>query len=137
MEQEHKHAPPALQVDTVRVVIAGMVFGTVLSIGGIPAAFSFGLQVGSTRYQIANNFDERFAAHSAGRTLLLKEFERAAAEGITRISWGSGDAGYKTQIGARPGPAIVDLLFVRPRLLALPLRRWWSGAAASRAASAA
>lgn len=113
--------------------IARMVFGSILSVGGVPAAFTFGLQVGTTRYQIANNFDERFAAHSAGRTLLLKDFERAAAEGTRRISWGSGDAGYKTEIGARPGPGIVDLLFVRPRLLALPLGRWWSRLAASAA----
>jgi CelD/BcsL family acetyltransferase involved in cellulose biosynthesis len=106
-------------------VIARMIFGTILSVGGTPAAFGFGLQVGATRYQIANNFDERFSAHSAGRTLLLKDFEQAAAAGVRRISWGSGDAGYKSEIGAQPGPAIVDLLFVRPKLLALPLSRWW------------
>jgi CelD/BcsL family acetyltransferase involved in cellulose biosynthesis len=109
-------------------VIAGMIFGTILNVGGVPAAFSFGLQVGTTRYQIANNFDERFAEHSAGRTLLLKDFERAAAAGVRRISWGSGDAGYKSEMGAQPGPAILDLLFVRPKLLALPLSRWWGRA---------
>jgi CelD/BcsL family acetyltransferase involved in cellulose biosynthesis len=123
-------ADPARRLYWERVaadpVIAGMIFGTILSVGAAPAAFTFGLQVGATRYQIANNFDERFSAHSAGRTLLLKDFEQAAAAGVRRISWGSGDAGYKSEIGARPGPAILDLLFVRPKLLALPLSRWWS-----------
>jgi len=107
-------------------VIGGMIFGAILSIGGVPAAFSFGLQAGTTRYQIANNYDQRFSSHSVGRTLLLKDFEQAVASGTRRISWGSGDAGYKTEMGARPGPEIVDLLFVRPKLLAAPLSRWWS-----------
>jgi hypothetical protein len=31
-------------------------------------------------------------------------------------------------MGAQPGPAILDLLFVRPKLLALPLSRWWGRA---------
>jgi CelD/BcsL family acetyltransferase involved in cellulose biosynthesis len=105
--------------------IAAMLFGSILSVGGVPAAFTFGLRAGGTRYHIANNYDERFKALSVGRTLLLKEFERAAEAGIELISWGSGDAGYKSQIGARPGPGIVDLLFVRSRLLAVPLARYW------------
>lgn len=105
--------------------LAAMLFGSILSVGGVPAAFTFGLEVGRTRYYIANNFDQRFYQHSAGRTLLLKDFERAARIGIRRISWGSGDAGYKSNMGARPGPAIVDLLFVRSRLMALPLKRFW------------
>jgi CelD/BcsL family acetyltransferase involved in cellulose biosynthesis len=107
-------------------VIAPMLFASILSVGGQPAAFTFGLEVGGTRYHIANNFSRRFAEHSAGRFLLTKDFEAAAQRGIQRISWGSGDAGYKTDMGARPGPEIIDLLFVRPALLALPLRRLWS-----------
>jgi CelD/BcsL family acetyltransferase involved in cellulose biosynthesis len=109
-------------------VIAPMIFGTILNVGGTPAAFTFGLDVGTTRYQIANNYDERFAALSAGRTLLVSEFDRAAREGVSRISWGSGDAGYKSEMGARPGPEILDLLFVRPKPLALALKRVWTRA---------
>jgi hypothetical protein len=63
-------------------IVAQMMFGSILSVGSVPAAFSFGLNVGTTRYQIANNFDQRFAAHSAGRTLLLKDFEAAVAAGV-------------------------------------------------------
>jgi hypothetical protein len=58
--------------------------------------------------------------------LLLKDFEQAAVDGVRRISWGSGDAGYKSQLGAAPGPDIIDLLFVRSRLLAVPLARYWT-----------
>jgi CelD/BcsL family acetyltransferase involved in cellulose biosynthesis len=107
--------------------IAAMIFGSIMRVGGTPAAFTFGLEVGRTRYQIANNYDEAFAQHSAGRTLLMREFERAAQRGIERISWGSGDAGYKSELGAAAGPEIVDLLFVRPKPLVPLLRRLWCG----------
>jgi CelD/BcsL family acetyltransferase involved in cellulose biosynthesis len=106
-------------------VLAGMLSFGVMTIGERPAAFTFGLEVGGTRYMIANGYDERFARHGPGKILLYKDFERAAERGIGRISWGSGDAGYKSEMGAEPGPDIVDLLFVRPRALALPLRLAW------------
>lgn len=106
-------------------LVAPMLFGTILSVGGVPAAFAFGMQVGSIRYNLANNYDERFAEHSAGRTVLIRDFEQAVAAGVERISWGSGDAGYKTDMGARPGPEILDLLLVRSRALAAVIRRRW------------
>lgn len=118
-------------------VVASMLFGSILSVGGVPAAFTFGLELGGARYHIANNYNERFAEHSAGKLLLLKDFEAAARRGIRRISWGSGDAGYKSDMGAQPGPEIVDLLFVRPAPLALPLRRLWTGAFRTPAEAAA
>lgn len=108
-------------------VLASMIFGSVMTVGAVPAAFTFGIEVGTTRYYIANNYDERFARHSPGKILLYRDFELCAERGIQRISWGSGDAGYKTGMGASPGPQIVDLLFVRSRLLAVPLRRLWTG----------
>jgi CelD/BcsL family acetyltransferase involved in cellulose biosynthesis len=109
-------------------VIGSMIFGATLSIGDVPAAFSFGLQVGSTRYQIANNFDQRFAAASPGKVLLYKHFSQAADCAIERISWGSGDSGYKTDMGARAGPAILDLLFIRARGLAPLIQTIWRDA---------
>lgn len=109
-------------------LIAQVLFGAILFVGGVPAAFTFGLDVGTTRYQIANNYDERFAALSAGRTLLVSEFERAARNGIAKISWGSGDAGYKSEMGATAGAEIHDLLFVRSRPLAWTLRHFWKDA---------
>lgn len=105
--------------------LAGRLRGSILWVGDAPAAFTFGLQVGPTLYQIANNYDERFAPFSPGRTLLIREFEQGARDGVERISWGSGDAGYKGEMGAQAGPEIVDLLFVRPALLAALLKRAW------------
>ncbi|WP_370189186.1 GNAT family N-acetyltransferase [Qipengyuania sp.] len=105
--------------------LAPMLFGSVMWIGEIPAAFTFGVEAGDTRYYIANNYDERFTRFGPGRVLLYEDFARAAERGIARISWGLGDAGYKGEMGAVPGPAMVDLLFVRGGLLATLLRRWW------------
>jgi len=108
-------------------VLADMLFCSIMTVGETPVAFTFGLEVDKVRYTIANAYDERFARHGPGKVLLYKDFERAAERGVERISWGSGDAGYKSEMGAQPGPAILDLLFVRSRLLALPLRRMWTG----------
>lgn len=105
--------------------IARMMFCSLLMVGGAPAAFAFGIEAGGVRHCIANNFSERFARHSPGKVLLYKDFERASERGIGRIGWGAGDAGYKSEMDAAPGPEIVDLLFVRPRALAPALRRFW------------
>ncbi len=106
-------------------ILADMLRGSVLWIGEIPAAFVFGIRSGETFYCIANNYDARFRKFGPGRLLLYSEFERARHAGIRRVSWGSGDAGYKTEMGATPGPALSDLLFVRNPLLALLLRPLW------------
>jgi CelD/BcsL family acetyltransferase involved in cellulose biosynthesis len=108
-------------------VLAPMLFCSILRVGAVPAAFAFGMEVGRVRYYIANNYEPRFARHSPGRILLTSDFAEAAESGIERISWGSGDAGYKSAMGAVPGPAIWDVLLVRPPLLAPPLRRLWTG----------
>ncbi|WP_428483064.1 GNAT family N-acetyltransferase [Qipengyuania sp.] len=105
--------------------LADMLFGSLMWIGEVPAAFTFGIEAGDTRYYVANNYDERFTKFGPGRVLLYDDFARAADRGIARISWGLGDAGYKGEMGAQPGPEMVDLLFVRGRLPAMLLRRWW------------
>lgn len=102
--------------------LAPMLFASLMWIGERPAAFTFGVESGDTRYYIANNYDERFAKFGPGKLLLYKDFERAADNGIRLISWGAGDAGYKSEMGAEPGPDITDLFFVRGRLLAALLR---------------
>ena len=107
-------------------VIADMIACSLLLVGGAPAAFAFGIESGGVRHDIANGYSQRFAAFGAGKLLLYRDFERAADRGITRVDWGSGDAGYKSEMGATEGPEIVDLLFVRSRPLAAALRRWWS-----------
>lgn len=106
-------------------VLADMLLGSVMWIGDVPAAFTFGVEAGDTRYCIANSYDARFTRFGPGRVLLYDDFAHAADRGITRIGWGLGDAGYKAEMGARPGPRMVDLLFVRGRLAASLLRHWW------------
>lgn len=106
-------------------VIAPMLFGSLMTIGGEPAAFTFGLEVGTTRYYIANNYSEKFGKFGPGKILLYKDFAEAADRGISLVSWGAGDAGYKSEMGATQGPAIRDLLFVRGTLATMALRRFF------------
>jgi hypothetical protein len=101
-----------------------MMSATILTIGGVPAAFAFRLTDGPVSHCIANGYDPRHARHSPGRVLLYRDFARAADNGVRTICWGAGDPGYKSAMGAEPGPAILDILFVRNRLLAAALRRW-------------
>lgn len=105
--------------------LAAMINGRILWVGRIPAAFTFGLDCGDTRYCIANNFDQRFSKHSPGRVLLYDDFTAAAARGIKWLDWGLGDAGYKQPMGAHNAGAFVDLLFVRNSLVARALRPLW------------
>lgn len=99
---------------------------SILSIGGEPAAFTFSVTSGRTRYYIANSYSARFAAGSPGRILLYRDFAEAVAAGIETIGWGAGDPGYKSEMGAEPGPEIVDCLFVRGRFLARLVRPFWA-----------
>ncbi len=105
--------------------IAAMIGGMIMTVGDRPIAFTFGLDCGTTRYCIANNFDRNFSKHSPGRVLLYADFEAAWTRGIERIDWGLGDAGYKSEMGAHPDADMLDLLFVRGRVLPVLLRRWW------------
>ena len=105
-------------------VIAGQLACSILHVGGVPAAFTFRLRIGSTLYYLANSYSERFAAGSPGRILLYRDFQEAVATGVETIGWGAGDPGYKSEMGAGPGPDIVDLLFVRGPLAALARPLW-------------
>jgi CelD/BcsL family acetyltransferase involved in cellulose biosynthesis len=102
-----------------------MMWGSILTVGGEPAAFGFDLDCGPTRYCIANSYDPRFARHSPGRILAYRSFEHLAARGIALLDWGPGDPGYKAMMGAEEGPDVVDWLFVRSRPLAALLRPFW------------
>lgn len=121
-----KFLDPARRAQWERIAadpaLAPMLFSSLMTIGGTPAAFTFGIEAGGTRHYIANNYNERFAKFGPGKILLYLDFERAADAGVTKIGWGAGDAGYKTEMGATPGPEILDLLFVRGRTLAAALK---------------
>ena len=106
-------------------LLAGDLGANILTVGGTPAAFTFTLRAGDTLHVIANSYSERFAAQSPGRVLLYRAFQQAAEAGVRTIGWGAGDPGYKSEMGARPGPEILDLLFVRGKPLAMLANRFW------------
>lgn len=124
-----KFADPALRRYWERASqdrqIAEMIRGFILWVGDTPAAFTFGLEAGDTRYCIANNFDRQFHKFSPGRVLLYHDFEDAADRGFARIDWGLGDGGYKGPMGAHAEAAVIDLLFVRNPLLACVAAPLW------------
>lgn len=105
--------------------LAARLRAALLHVGGTPAAFAFSVEAGDTRYYLANSYDQRFARHSIGRALLYRDFAQAAEAGIATIGWGAGDPGYKSEMGAVSGPAILDCLFVRGPLLGAALRPLW------------
>jgi CelD/BcsL family acetyltransferase involved in cellulose biosynthesis len=113
-------------------VIAAMLGTGILSIGGEPAAFSFGINSGRTRYCVATSYDQRFAKHSPGTVTGYRTYVESAERGFDRLNLGMGDGGEKSGMGARPGPAVLDCLFVRNRALAAVLRPLWRSRGAPR-----
>lgn len=110
--------------------LADMMFCHLMMVGGEPAAFAFGIEAGGVRHCIANSYSQRFGQHGPGKLLLYRDFELAADRGVARVNWGSGDLGYKSEMGATEGAEILDLLFVRPAPLALALAPLWARRAA-------
>jgi CelD/BcsL family acetyltransferase involved in cellulose biosynthesis len=96
--------------------VAAMLRGALLRVDGVPAAFSFDIEAGTTRYAIANSYDPVFARCSVGKLLQYRNLVRAADDGVETIDWGAGDSGYKQVIGATRGPALRDWLLLRPGL---------------------
>jgi CelD/BcsL family acetyltransferase involved in cellulose biosynthesis len=105
--------------------LAAMLSCSLLHVGGVPAAFTFSVGSGARRTFIANSYSKRFAGRSPGRILLYRDLQQAAEAGVEAIGWGAGDPGYKTEMGARPGPEILDLLIVRGGALAALARPFW------------
>jgi CelD/BcsL family acetyltransferase involved in cellulose biosynthesis len=105
--------------------LADRLGASILTVGGVPAAFNFTLRAGDTLHIIANSYSKRFADRSPGRILLYRDFQQAAEDGVAKIGWGAGDPGYKSEMGAEPGPAILDLLFVRGAVLGGLARLAW------------
>jgi len=105
--------------------LAAMLSCSLLHVGGEPAAFTFSVGRGTLRHYIANGYSARFADRSPGRILLYRDFQAAAEAGIETIGWGAGDPGYKREMGAVPGPEILDLLIVRGPVKAALARLLW------------
>lgn len=106
--------------------LAGRLGCLLLSAGATPAAFVLTLDAGPIRHILANSYCERFANAGPGILSLHRAFEAALAEGFERIGWGAGDPGYKSDMGAEPGPEIVDVLLVRGPLARLARLAWRS-----------
>jgi CelD/BcsL family acetyltransferase involved in cellulose biosynthesis len=99
-------------------VIAAMFHAALLTIDGVPTAFSFDLDAGTLKYAIANSYDPVVAKHSPGKLLYYRNLVEALGRGVERVDWGAGDSGYKRVIGATEGPAIRDWLLLRPGIMA-------------------
>ena len=128
-DADAKFIDPARRTGWERIaadpVIADMLSTGILSIGGEPAAFSFGLNCGRTRYCVATSFDRRFAKHSPGTVTGYRTYVESAARGVELLNLGMGDGGEKSGMGAAPGPAVLDHLFVRNAAVAVLLRPFW------------
>lgn len=104
---------------------AAMLSVGILSIGGAPAAFSFGLDCGRTRYCIATGYDARFARHSPGYLTGYWTYQAAVKRGVAVLSLGAGDGGEKGSMGAAPEAELIDYLFVRGAAPAALLKPFW------------
>lgn len=116
------------QAAAVDPVLASMFRAALLSVEGMPAAFSFDIDTGALLYAIANSYDPRFAKHSPGKLLYWRNLVAAMGRGARQVDWGAGDSGYKTVIGARADAPIRDWLLLRPGLPATAgrlLHRLW------------
>ena len=106
-------------------VISANLSAALLECGGRPVAFSFDLRDGPIQYALASSFDAEFAPYRVGRIVTHRQWQWAASQGVRTVDLGCGDSGYKSELGARPGPEIVDLLLVQSRPLARLLELGW------------
>jgi hypothetical protein len=106
-------------------VLAESLSASILSVGDVPAAFSFDLRSGALQYSIASSYDERFGAWRPGKIVTYRQLEWAHGRGVTAVDLGAGDSGYKQEMGAVAGSEILDLLIVRSHSAARLLRFKW------------
>lgn len=106
-------------------VLAEALSATILLLDERPIAFSFDLRSGDTQYAIAGSYAEDMAEYRVGKIVTYHQFEHALAAGVEWVDFGSGDSGYKREMGAVRGPALIDLLIVRQRKAALLLKKKW------------
>lgn len=109
--------------------LAAMLSALILRLDGRPIAFCFDLNVGALQYSIAGSYAAEFGALKVGKIATYRNIAWAMERGIARIDWGSGDSGYKQEMGAEAGSEVIDCLFVRSPLLAAMLRPRWERAA--------
>jgi len=107
------------------LALSAMLSVGILYIADEPVSFSFGLNCSDTRYCVATSYDEKFAKHSPGTVTGYRTYFEAVRRGVRFLDLGSGDGGEKSGMGAVPGPAVMDYLFVRNPVAAALLRPIW------------
>ncbi len=82
---------------------------------GQPIALRFAVTCGSTRYAIANQYDERYARYGLGWVLYLKDLEDCVARGVHRIDMAMGNDDYKRRWGGEDDVTEMEVLMLPPR----------------------
>lgn len=106
-------------------VLAEKLCATVLTIDGRSVAFSFDLDDGPVRYGIAGSFVTEFGKYEVGKLANHRSLIDAIAAGQSVLDLGTGDSGYKREMGAVAGYQLAELLFVRNRAAARIMERVW------------
>lgn len=109
-------------------VLADMLCATILMLDDRAVAFCLDLDNGPCQYGIAGSYREDMAPFNVGKIVNYRVMADAIADGQDVLDLGSGDSGYKQEMGAVAAYDLVDLLFVRSGLLAKGLERVWGNA---------
>lgn len=112
-------------------VIAESLVAIILMLDERPVAFSFDLDDGPVRYAIAGTHAEDLRHCQVGKIANYHALDAALAEGLRTLDLGTGDSGYKRDMGAVAGYDLVDLLFVRSRIAARLIAPLWGEALAA------
>lgn len=105
--------------------IATALSAAILYLDDRPVAFSFDLRSGDTQYAIAGSYAADMAEFRVGKIVTYRQLEVALRDGVRRVDLGTGDSGYKREMGATEGSDVVDLLFVRYRKAARLAAKAW------------
>jgi hypothetical protein len=121
----HPHQRRQWQRALADPVLAEMLCATILLLDDRPIAFCLDLDNGPRQYGIAGSYVESFAPWHVGKLVNYRVMADAIADGQTLLDLGSGDSGYKREMGAVAAYQLSDLLFVRNPLLARVFARVW------------
>mgnify|MGYP002778149776 CR=1 FL=1 len=106
-------------------VLAESLTVTILMLDERPIAFNFDLEDGPVRYAIAGSHAEDLKQCSVGKHANYRVLEDCLASDLARFDLGSGDTGYKREMGAVAGYELTELLLVRHPVAAALLARMW------------
>jgi CelD/BcsL family acetyltransferase involved in cellulose biosynthesis len=110
--------------------LAQRLSATILMLDARPVAFSFDLDDGPVRYAIAGTYATDLKHCNIGKQVNFRMLDECLASDLSCIDLGSGDNGYKAEMGAEAAYDLVDLLFVKSRTAARLLARVWGEALA-------